>query len=199
MIEIITKTYYTNAVDVKNTVLNKYYIGDLIKEKTSDEIKNNPQDIYIVDVPTSFQFFTLNGECFIYLDFIKCVLLPSTSKITVDDIIKTRINLSSWTIEKSDKVLNKKTLTENLINSLKILWFNSDTTSKLSSFGIVGLYKGFLLVKNLNTGESIECYCSIGEYGYVHIAFENMTFPINLSIYDYKRMFIENIIEWMIV
>ena len=199
MIEIITKTYYTNAVDVKNTVLNKYYIGDLIKEKTSDEIKNNPQDIYIVDVPTSFQFFTLNGECFIYLDFIKCVLLPSTSKITVDDIIKTRINLSSWTIEKSDKVLNKKTLTENLINSLKTLWFNSDTTSKLSSFGIVGLYKGFLLVKNLNTGESIECYCSIGEYGYVHIAFENMTFPINLNIYDYKRMFIENIIEWMIV
>lgn len=199
MIEIITKTYYTNAVDVKNTVLNKYYIGNLIKEKTSDEIKNNPQDIYIVDVPTSFQFFTLNGECFIYLDFIKCVLLPSTSKITVDDIIKTRINLSSWTIEKSDKVLNKKTLTENLINSLKTLWFNSDTTSKLSSFGIVGLYKGFLLVKNLNTGESIECYCSIGEYGYVHIAFENMTFPINLNIYDYKRMFIENIIEWMIV
>ena len=199
MIEIITKTYYTNAVDVKNTVLNKYYIGDLIKEKTSDEIKNNPQDIYIVDVPTSFQFFTLNGECFIYLDFIKCVLLPSTSKITVDDIIKTRINLSSWIIEKSDKVLNSKILTENLINSLKTLWFNSDTISKLSNFGIVGLYKGFLLVKNLNTGESIECYCSIGEYGYIHIAFENMTFPINLNIYDYKRMFIENIIEWMIV
>lgn len=199
MIEIITKTYYTNAVDVKNTVLNKYYIGDLIKEKTSDEIKNNPQDIYIVDVPTSFQFFTLNGECFIYLDFIKCVLLPSTSKLTVDDIIKTRINLSSWIIEKSDKVLNKKTLTENLINSLKMLWLNSDTISKLSNFGIVELYKGFLLVKNLNTGESIECYFSIGEYGYVHIAFENMTFPINLSIYDYKRMFIENIIEWMIV
>lgn len=199
MIEIITKTYYTNAVDVKNTVLNKYYIGNLIKEKTSDEIKNNPQDIYIVDVPVSFQFFTLNGECFIYLDFLKCVLLPSTSKITVDDIIKTRINLSSWIIEKSDKVLNKKTLTENLINSLKVSWFNSDNISKLSNFGIVGLYKGFLLVKNLNTGESIECYCSIGEYGYVHIAFENMTFPINLNIYDYKRMFIENIIEWMIV
>ena len=199
MIEIITRTYYSDAVDIKNTVLNKYYIGKLIKKKTSEEIKNNPQDIYIVDIPTCFQFFMLNGEYFIYLDFLKCVLLPSTNKITIDDIIKTRVNLSSWTIEKSDKVLNKKILTENLINSLKTSWFNSDTISKLSNFGINDLYKGFLLVKNLNTGESIECYCSIGEYGYVHIAFEDMTFPINLNIYNYKRMFIENIIEWMIV
>ena len=189
MIEVISKFFYLEHVDVKNTKLKKYYINNNPKA-------NNHHDGYLRTVPDEFQFFMLNGEFFIYLRFIGCILMPETNTITVDDILENRIYRRSWCIKKVEKD-QSQVPTKNIINALSALYV--DSKGELYNHYKLNDYKGFLVFENLNTGETIECYyyTESDGFGYVNVAFEGMKFPIDINVFEYKKTFIKTILEWM--
>lgn len=182
MIEIISKFNYIKNIDIENTKLKKYDVFFVL-----------PEESPFYNLPETIQFFTLNGEYFIYISFLNCILMPESNTITINDILNNEVNRTSWRIQKIDRE-PRKDFTLNLKKSLEgNLYLPPEISKDLN----LKDYRGFLNIVNLVTGEELECYYYDDDYDYFSISFEDMNFPIDINTYGYKKDFIKAILEWM--